>query len=165
MILIGIGSNLPSSKFGTPLEVCQLALTYLEIHSIKILKRSKWYRSSPVPASEQPWYVNGVISVSTNDNPEELLKKLLAIELQIGRVRKEKNEARIIDLDLLAYHEVVRQKESSIVLPHYAIHERAFVLFPIRDIAPNWTHPLIKKTVTDLIKTLPKAQKVLEIDD
>ena len=165
MILVGIGSNLPSDKFGSSLEICKLALTYFEKNSIKVLKASKWYRSAPLPVSQQPWYVNGVASVSVHYDPETLLKKLLEIELEMGRVRKERNEARLIDLDLLAYHEVVKNEKNGIILPHYSMHERAFVLLPLRDIAPNWIHPLLRVNLDNLIKKLPKSQKVLEIND
>jgi len=165
LILVGIGSNLPSDKFGSPLEICELALTYFEKKSIKVLKKSKWYRSAPVPVSEQPWYINGVVSISADYDPEQLLEQLLGIELEMGRVRKERNETRLIDLDLLTYHEIVRKERHGIILPHYAMHERAFVLLPLQDIAPNWTHPLLGITLDNLIKKLPKVQKVLEIGD
>ena len=101
MILVGIGSNLPSDRFGSSLEICKLALTYFEKNSIKVLKTSKWYRSAPLPVSQQPWYVNGVASVSVHYDPETLLKKLLDIKFVIIPIKDEKTKMpKIVMLNL-----------------------------------------------------------------
>lgn len=156
LILIGIGSNLTSAVFGPPQNICNAALDALAREGCEIRRRSRWYESAPVPVSDQPWFVNGVVEIATSLKPPELLTLLHAIELAFGRVRRERNEARVIDLDLLAYDDLV--SEGQPVLPHPRLHERAFVLLPLAEIAPGWRHPASGKTVAELIQALPKDQ-------
>lgn len=102
MIFIGVGSNLPSERYGSPLETCRAALAAVAAAGVTISRRSRWYESAPVPPSGQPWFVNAVAEVATELPPESLLAILHGIEEKFGRVRRERNEARILDLDLLA---------------------------------------------------------------
>ena len=83
------------------------------------------------------------------------MDELKAIEEQFGRVRVTKNEARVLDLDLIAANDEVFETEK-LVLPHPRMHERAFVLMPLRDVAPEWVHPILKKPINDLIAALPR---------
>ena len=103
MILIGLGANLPSARYGAPPASLEAALAGLEKAGPRVLARSRWYRSAPVPASDQPWFVNGVAEVATVLDPPGLLALLHRVEQEFGRVRREKNAARCLDLDLLAY--------------------------------------------------------------
>ena len=105
MIFIGIGANLPSS-YGSPLATCEAVLLALAEAGFEIARRSRWYESAPVPISDQPWYINGVIELKTNSKPLELLNKLHDIESKFGRVRRVVNEARVLDLDQLARHPI-----------------------------------------------------------
>jgi len=160
VILIGLGANL-----GEPKESCLAALKALEAHSsIKVLEVSRWYKTAPVPVSDQPWYVNGAASLETSLSAEALLALLHEIEAGFGRVRRKKNEARTLDLDLLAYGNQVSE-ERSLRLPHPRLAERAFVLMPLKDIAPDWRHPVSGKSVMRMLDELPVGQKIQALDE
>ena len=159
MILIGMGGNLHSPVFGPPRETLTAALAAVEHEGISILNRSGWYRSEPFPRSSQPWFVNAVVSVATGLGAHELLAVLQAIETRFGRVRAERNAARILDLDLLAYHGVVIQT-TTLILPHPRLHERRFVLVPLSEIAPDWRHPLLALTGSELLAWLSTKQQL-----
>lgn len=151
-ILIAVGANLRSPEFGPPRATCEAALAELGRRGVRIIRRSPWYESAPVPVSDQPWYVNGVAKVATDVAPEALLAVLHEVERQFGRIRREPNEARIIDLDLLAYGASIRQEAP--VLPHPRMHERGFVLRPLADIAPDWRHPVDGRSVSAMLAAL-----------
>ena len=102
---------------------------------------------------ERPNYINGVVSVQTQLSAEDLLLKLLSIEKQMGRVRKKRNGARIIDLDLICYSDDVI-KSKVLTLPHPKLSERAFVVRPIFEIAPNWKHPISGQMVNEILETV-----------
>lgn len=138
------------------------ALAALEARGVKILRRSPFYESAPVPVSDQPWYVNGVAQVDTALTPEELLALLHELERWFGRERRELNEARVMDLDLIAYGARVRETPPPI-LPHPRMADRAFVLLPLRDIAPGWIHPVSGRTVEELVAALPAGQQIRRI--
>ena len=159
MILIGMGGNLDSPRFGPPRETLTAALAKLRRESISILARSGWYRSEPVPRSSQPWFVNAVVSVATVLGASELLAKLQTVETRFGRVRGERNAPRILDLDILDYHGEVMDTPS-LVLPHPRLHERRFALMPIAEIAPSWRHPIFGLTAEELLARLPTDQQV-----
>ncbi|MCK4939467.1 MAG: 2-amino-4-hydroxy-6-hydroxymethyldihydropteridine diphosphokinase [Rhodospirillaceae bacterium] len=168
MILIGIGANLPHQRFGGALDTCRHAVDLLAAHpDIKLAELSRWYESAPVPASDQPWFINGVASIETELSPEKLMEVLHKIEGECGRERNnpglEKNAPRLMDLDLLDFKGVVsgngdKNVKKSPVLPHPRMNERAFVLLPLADIAPDWTHPVTKKSLDELIKALNPDQ-------
>ncbi|MDE0172261.1 MAG: 2-amino-4-hydroxy-6-hydroxymethyldihydropteridine diphosphokinase [Defluviicoccus sp.] len=161
-IFVAVGSNLPLTAEGSPLESCERALRALTDEPVDILARSRWYRSSPVPVSGQPDFVNGVVRVATPLGPGGLLASLHAVEDRLGRTRKIRNEARIIDLDLIAYDGLCREADPSgdgPVLPHPRLEQRAFVLLPLRDIAAGWRHPRSGRTLSDLIADLPAGQR------
>ena len=102
---------------------------------IAVRRRSRWYTSQPVPPSDQPWYVNGVVAVETALAPMALLDALLAVEAGFGRHRGVPNAARTLDLDLLDYDGTQCAGER-LALPHPRLHERRFVLAPLAEIAP-----------------------------
>lgn len=157
MILIGLGANL-ASHAGPPATTIDAALSALEAAGVTIVARSPLYESEPVPRSDQPWYVNGVAIVETRMAPEELLALLHDVEHRFGRVRRERNEARPLDLDLLGYDDTVRDGDE-LLLPHPRMHERAFVLMPLVDIAPQWRHPALGRTAKELLGTLPEEAR------
>ena len=165
-IFVAVGSNLPLAPGGSPLESCERALEVLSGGPVRILARSRWYRSSPVPASEQPDFVNGVVRIETRLAPDDLLNALHDVERRLGRIRRTRNEARPIDLDLIAYGELCREPGpcgAGAVLPHPRLDRRAFVLLPLRDIAAGWRHPRNGKTLSRLIADLPAGQRCVAL--
>ena len=128
---------------------------------MKVLRRSRWYESAPVPLSDQPWYVNGVAEVETELGPERLLALLHEVEAAFGRVRREANAPRTLDLDLIAYGALVRGEEGPPpVLPHPRMAGRAFVLLPLTEILPGWRHPVLGRSAAELAAALPKGQAI-----
>src|SRR3546814_20063749 len=110
MLLVAIGANLSAEGFASPLATCEAAVARLAAEpGIVVEGRSHWYESEPVPPSDQPWYVNGVLRLATDLDPCSLLTRLHALEATFGRVRRARNEARPPELDPQAYDRVVRQ--------------------------------------------------------
>lgn len=157
LILVAIGANLPS-RFGPPAAACEAALEALEARGISVVRRSRWWESAPVPVSDQPWYVNGVATVETPLSPAALLAELHAVEEAMGRVRTVRNAARVIDLDLLAYGDDIL--EGNLVVPHPRLAERAFVVLPLAEVAPDWRHPATGMTVPEMVAALPPGQDI-----
>ncbi|MFA7428788.1 MAG: 2-amino-4-hydroxy-6-hydroxymethyldihydropteridine diphosphokinase [Rhodospirillaceae bacterium] len=157
VILIAVGANL-QSRFGPPRAACDAALAALEERGIRVVARSRWWESAPVPVSEQPWYVNGVAVVETVLDPAQLLAELHAVEDALGRVRTVRNAPRVIDLDLLAYHN--RVIEADFVVPHPRMDDRAFVVLPLAEVAPCWVHPVTGRTIEELVAALPAGQEI-----
>jgi 2-amino-4-hydroxy-6-hydroxymethyldihydropteridine diphosphokinase len=157
-ILIGLGANLPGAGHATPRDTLEAALAALAGQGVSILQRSSWWESAPVPASDQPWYVNGVVRVETGLGPKPLLALLHRLEAEFGRERRIRNEPRVLDLDLLAYRNEILNGPEPPILPHPRLAERAFVLLPLAEILPDWRHPSTGETVQALIRRLPPGQ-------
>lgn len=169
MIFIGLGANLPTRQFGTPLQGLSAALSHLESAGITIERCSSWYRSAPVPMSDQPWYYNGVAAIASDLSPQTLLSLLLGVEANMGRVRRARNAPRVVDLDLLDYDgqcvDVAESEDApALLLPHPRMSARAFVLRPLREIAPDWRHPDSGETVSVLIDALGEEQVIERVD-
>lgn len=155
MILVALGANLPAPD-GTPaLETCRRAALALDgLLGLRVTALSSWYETEPIPPSGQPPYVNGVVRLEGASEPAAFLSGLMALEVAEGRRRGEPNAARTLDLDIIAMDDLVRQAPDP-VLPHPRAHLRAFVLVPLRDVAPGWVHPVLGRTVDDLLESLP----------
>ena len=155
MILVAIGANLPAADGGAPLDTCRAAASALDgLLGLRLRRVSRWYESAPVPPSDQPLYVNGAARLDGEADPAALLAALHAIEARAGRVRGALDAARALDLDLVAVGGLVRAAPDP-VLPHPRAHLRAFVLAPLRDVAPGWRHPVLGRTAADLLAGLP----------
>jgi len=164
MILIGIGSNLAHPPAATPRETAEAALGALSEIGVRVVKRSSWYLSEPVPASDQPWFINGVVLVDADLTPTALLGALLGLEAEFGRVRSTANAARTLDLDLLDYGSQLYDTPV-LILPHPRLHQRRFVLEPLCEIAPGWRHPRLGLTAAGLLGRLPAGQPVSRLAD
>jgi 2-amino-4-hydroxy-6-hydroxymethyldihydropteridine diphosphokinase len=167
MILLGLGGNLPSRRFGAPQATLEAALLALEERAVRVRRRSRWYRTRPVPDDGQPWYVNGVAELETVLPPHELLARALEVESAFGRVRRRRWAPRVIDLDILAYHD--HENWGAVpavapIVPHPRLHERAFVLVPLVELAPGWRHPVFGRTAAELLAALPTGQFVAELE-
>jgi len=120
---------------------------------VRLAAVSRFYVTRPVGMTDQPDFLNGAFLIETTLSSRELLGQLLAIERSQGRVRGTKNGPRSLDLDLIFFGEEIRNEEG-LELPHPRAHEREFVLRPISEIAPDWMHPVLKKTVKILWEEL-----------
>lgn len=157
MILIAIGANLPAPDGTNPLMTSRRAAAALDaLPGLRLRGLSRWWRTAPVPASDQPDYVNGVALLAGHADPAALLAALHAIEARFGRARGEANAARTLDLDLIAVDTLVRAGPDP-VLPHPRARERAFVLVPLAEVAPGWVHPGLDEPVEALLARLPSA--------
>ncbi len=165
MILIGLGANLPSEGYGAPESTLEAALGLMAERGVSVRRCSRWYRTPPVPMSDQPWYVNGVAAVETGLSPASLLNVLQATEKALGRARRTRWEARVADLDLLAYGTQIigdhgRTGETALAVPHPRLHERLFVLIPLVELDRHWRHPILGKTAADLLAELPPDPRI-----
>ena len=154
MIFIGIGSNIPATSFVSPKTTIRAAIDLFDDFGITLVRLSKFYLTSPVPASDQPWFVNCVAQIETSLSPVACMTNLHRLEFAFQRVRSVPNAARTLDLDLLDYNGLVIGKQNTLRLPHPKINERAFVLFPLSDICPNWVSPLDGIKIEELINKL-----------
>jgi 2-amino-4-hydroxy-6-hydroxymethyldihydropteridine diphosphokinase len=157
---IAIGSNLGRKAFN-----CREAVERMgRITGCRVVAESALFRTEPIGVHDQDWYVNGVVVVVTDLPPRPLLETLMAIEAAMGRERKEKWAARIIDLDILLYGQAVID-EVDLKIPHPLMHLRRFVMVPMNRLAPQLVHPVLQQTMAELLAGLPEAgQAVFEIE-
>ena len=161
-IFIALGANLEHPTYGPPRRALEAALEDLGRRGVAVRRVSPWYRTAPVPASDQPWYVNAVAEVATDLPADALLARLHAVEDAFGRVRTVPNAARLIDLDLLDFNgEIAAGGPGRATLPHPRMEGRAFVIRPLADLAPDWRHPRSGVTISALLAALP-ADQVIE---
>ncbi|CUW46573.1 MULTISPECIES: 2-amino-4-hydroxy-6-hydroxymethyldihydropteridine diphosphokinase [Novacetimonas] len=150
-ILVAVGANLPRHTGEGPLQTCHWAVAEIgRIDTIRVEAVSHWYESAPVPPSGQPPYVNGMVRLGGDITPQALLSALQAIEARAGRVRTIANAARPLDLDIIAMGDLVRAAPDPIV-PHPRACLRAFVLRPLRDVAPHWRDPVSGEGIEALL--------------
>ncbi|MBX2834637.1 MAG: 2-amino-4-hydroxy-6-hydroxymethyldihydropteridine diphosphokinase [Micavibrio sp.] len=157
MIFIALGANL-QSLVGAPEATFKAALAALEEAGVRVVAFSSVWESPPWPeGSDQPWYENAVAIVETALPVELLLRLMHEVEAEFGRDRagEARNAARTLDLDLIAYNDVVM--DDGLVLPHPRMHERSFVLYPLCEIAPDWGHPLFGRSVREMCECLPDS--------
>lgn len=145
IVYVGLGANL-GDREATLLHAAE------RLGALGMVKAvSPVYETAPVGFADQPAYLNAVASLRTQLEPDDLMSELLQIEHDLGRVRTFPNAPRTIDLDLLFYDDAVIVRPRLIV-PHPRLHERAFVLMPLADIAPNLVHPHLGVSVGDLLQ-------------
>jgi 2-amino-4-hydroxy-6-hydroxymethyldihydropteridine diphosphokinase len=151
---IGLGANLGDPRRQLAEALAQLAA----VEEVEVLKVSRFYLNPPLGPPDQPWYVNAAAQLRTRLEPEELLRVLRQVEENLGRVRGERWGPRIIDLDLLLYNGVI-MSGPELVLPHPEMHRRAFVLIPLAEVAPQAWHPLLEKTVAELLMEVDETAR------
>jgi 2-amino-4-hydroxy-6-hydroxymethyldihydropteridine diphosphokinase len=155
---IGFGSNL-----GNRLNNCRNAIGALAaLPPCTLLKTSSFYETSPVGLVEQPAFINGVVLLETAEDAHWLLRQMVEIEKTFGRIRTLKWGPRSIDLDLLFFDDqIINTPELSV--PHPLLHERRFVLEPLNEVAPNFRHPCLGKSVADLRHDLNDGDQRVEV--
>ena len=162
MVFLALGSNL-SSSFGDRFTNINLAISYLEGYGIQIINKSNFYETYSYPNKENPKFINIVISVKTHLSLVDLMSALLFIEEKLERKRNKKNDSRTCDIDIIDYNNQVldfKYKNLNLTVPHKKLIFRNFVLFPLQEILPNWTHPKTKEAINDLINKLSDDEKM-----
>jgi 2-amino-4-hydroxy-6-hydroxymethyldihydropteridine diphosphokinase len=156
---IGLGSNL-----GDPIAELRGAVTELESRGVELRLCSSLYRTEPVDALEQAWFVNAVAEIRFGGQPDELLQICLHVETARGRERIRRNEPRILDLDVLLLGDIVLESDV-LTIPHPRLHERRFVLEPMVQIAPDVIHPGLRKTMRDLLAECADESRVVRLEE
>jgi 2-amino-4-hydroxy-6-hydroxymethyldihydropteridine diphosphokinase len=147
-IILAVGGNL-AGDYPSLEALLEAALSAILSANLRIVRRSGWWRSAAWPDPRAPAYLNGVAIVETALSPRALLERILALEATFGRSRSEPNAPRTLDIDLIAYGRSVIA-EPGLAVPHPRAHERLFVMGPLAEIAPDWTHPVLGVTAADL---------------
>ena len=148
MIYIGIGSNL-----GNRIKNIERAKYLINSYGINILKTSSYYESLSWPNPSHPKFINIVIQSNTRITPRKYIDIFKIIEKKLGRKHSFKNAPRTCDIDLIAYNKIISKK--SILIPHKRMHKRNFVLLPLYELDKNWSHPITKDSIRELIISLP----------
>ena len=154
---IGIGSNLGDRRANVLEAITRIG----EIESTKVVRASSLYESEP-HGNAKTWFINSVLEIETDFEPEELLKRALAIEKSMGRKRVTGKRwgSRIIDIDLLLIDNQTVNKRT-LKIPHPEMHKRRFVLMPLAELAPHVTHPHLGTSVSELLGGLKDLKKVM----
>ena len=131
-----------------------------------VTKVSSFYETEPVEFTEKPWFLNCVVALETSQTPQQLMTTILRIEQEMGRRREQKKGPRSIDIDILLFWDAMGDaviNSEELTLPHPAMHQRRFVLEPMAEIAPDVIHPILSKTIRELLDTLPPGQMVRKL--
>ena len=158
MIHINIGSNL-DSKYGTKFKNISIAIDLLINSKVKIKKISNFYETPSYPNKKLPKFANIGLIAEYDFDHTKLIKKISLIEKNIGRVKSKKNDPRVCDIDIIDFNGLIKTNKL-LQLPHPRSHNRNFVLYPIKEIDPEWIHPVSKKNVDYLINELSQNSRI-----
>jgi 2-amino-4-hydroxy-6-hydroxymethyldihydropteridine diphosphokinase len=152
-VYLGLGANLGDRERNLDAALKRIA------GFVNISKLSSIYETEPWGVSEQPWFLNRVCEGTTSLSPVDLLRRVKKIETEMGRAEGIRFGPRPIDIDILIYDHLVALSPA-LTIPHPRLHERAFVLVPLAEIAPDLVHPRLHVTVRELLSRLDAAQAV-----
>jgi len=156
MVYLSLGSNI-----GDRASNLQSAIEKISTLG-EVISQSSLYETEPVEVSGHPWYLNCAVALKTEKMPKQLMSALLAIEQDMGRRRSHEKMPRKIDIDILLFgNSVIQSKE--LTVPHPEMHRRRFVLEPLAEIAAEVRHPVLKRTIGELLNALPAGQAVRKI--
>ena len=161
MLLLGLGSNL-SSSFGNRFTNIDLAISYLQSYKIKLRKKSSFYETLSYPNKKNPKFINVMIEASTYLPLTDLASVLIFIEEKLERRRNKKNDPRTCDIDIIDFNCQImnfKYENFNFTVPHKKISVRNFVLFPLREIVPEWKHPITNEPIKLLIDKLSIEDK------
>ena len=158
MIHLNIGSNL-DSKFGNRFDNISYAINLLVSSSLKIIKISNFYETPSYPNKKFPKFLNVGVSANYEFDEIDLINEIHLIEKKIGRIKSKKNDPRVCDIDIIDFNGL-KNEDKLLHLPHPRAHIRNFVLYPIKEIDPNWIHPVSKKSVDFLINGLTQKSRI-----
>ena len=158
MIHLNIGSNL-ESNYGSRFDNITAAINLLVNSQLKILKISNFFETPSYPNKKHPYFLNiGVVANYAFDELK-LMNQISLIEKKIGRIRSKKNDPRVCDIDIIDFNGL-KINHRKLKIPHEKCHLRNFVLYPILQIDPEWTHPIMKKNVKFLINKLNQKSRI-----
>ena len=158
MIHLNIGSNL-NSIHGSRFDNISIAIQLLIEAKIQIEKISNFYETPSYPNQKLPKFLNVGILANNNLNLLKLYKDINLIQKKIGRIKTKKNDPRVIDIDIVDFNGLIKDSKD-LVLPHPRAHLRNFVLYPILEIDPKWSHPILKKNAQFLINNLSQKSRI-----
>jgi len=129
----------------------------------RVVGISSFYETEPVEFTEQPWFLNCALALETSKTPQQLMAAILHIEQEMGRRRVQKKGPRSIDIDILLFGDAIVDSPN-LTIPHPALPQRRFVLGPLAELAPQVLHPVLRKTVRELLDALPPGQAVRKLE-
>jgi 2-amino-4-hydroxy-6-hydroxymethyldihydropteridine diphosphokinase len=147
------------SNIGNSVAQLHLAIAAIENEIGKVIHTSSIYQTAAWGKKDQPDFLNQVVVAETKLSAAEILSEILSIEEKMGRVRTEKNAPRIIDIDILFFNDDITIQKN-LVVPHPEIQNRRFVLVPLNELSPNYIHPLLNKTIHQLLSECPDELNV-----
>ena len=154
MIYLNIGSNLPLEEGGRESNILK-AISYLKKLNLYLIEISSFYQTPSYPNNSDPKFINLCVKLESNLKASVLINEIKKIEKKLGRYRIKKNEPRTCDIDIIDFNgEIIKNDE--LAVPHPRLHLRNFVIYPLKEIEPNWLHPIFNKNIDSFFQELDK---------